>query len=391
MSFFFKNKEKDKFIFVLDIRSSSVGGAVFLMSENKAPKIVFTVREKIPLIEKVNLNKFLALTLKSLDNVLNKIHQQGFQYPKKIICSLSSPWYLSQTRIISYTKNTPFIFNNKLADDLIEKDIKLFESEYLKKYRYLNNGIKLLEFKNMKILLNGYPCEKPLNQKANDLQMTVYLSVAEKNTLDKFQKLINKYYSFEDIKFISFLRASFGVSRNIFVHDDSFLLVDIGGEITDISMVKKDVLRSSISFPLGKNFFIRGIKEKLNCSNEEAFSFFNLYQQKHLNNDMNNTLNTILIELKNKWINSFQESLASITNDISIPSIIFITIDEDWADFFIQIIKTEQFNQYSLTDSKFRIVFLGNQALHGIAFFDKNIYRDPFLTLIVIYINDFIR
>jgi cell division ATPase FtsA len=214
--------------------------------------------------------------------------------------------------------------------------------------------------------------------------------MGEEQVLEKIQESINKHFHNKDIKFSSFLMTSFAVARDMFVHEENFLLVDIGGEITDISMVKKNVLRSSISFPLGKNFFIRGIKEKLSCSLDEAKSFLSLYKDGHGSESVNERLTPVVLETKKEWLKKFQESLASITNDISIPSIVFVTVDEDLALFFIETIKTEQFNQYSLTDSKFKIVFLGNQALHGIVLFGDDTARDPFLILESIYINRFL-
>lgn len=389
MSIFSKTKEKEDLIFIFDIRSSGIGGAAFLMSKNKAPKIIFSIKEQIPIENVLDFKKFLSATTKVLDSVANKLSIKRLGSPKKIFCVLSSPWYFSQTRTILYKKESPFYLNNKLADSLIQKEVLLFEEEYFKKYKNLDNKLKLLEFKNMRILLNGYPTSEPLGKKTKDLEMTIYLSVAEEKVLNKFKQAVERHFNSKNLKFISFGKASFGVSRDVFVHEDSFLLVDVGGEITDILMIKKDVLRSSISFPFGKNSLIRSIKEKLNCSVDEAKSYFYLYKDQHLSGILNEKLNIIISELKNEWMKKFQESLASITNDISIPSIVFVTADEDLADFFIEIIKKEQFNQYSLTDSKFRVIFLGNQALHGIVLFGDNVLRDPFLILETIYINRF--
>ena len=35
--------------------------------------------------------------------------------------------------------------------------------------------------------------------------------------------------------------ASFTVARDMFMQQDNFLLVDIGGEVTDISMIKRKI------------------------------------------------------------------------------------------------------------------------------------------------------
>ncbi|KKQ46947.1 MAG: hypothetical protein US65_C0022G0012, partial [Candidatus Yanofskybacteria bacterium GW2011_GWC2_37_9] len=95
-------------------------------------------------------------------------------------------------------------------------------------------------------------------------------------------------------------------------------------------------------------------------------------------------------KLKMEWLGKFQESLANLSNDISIPSTIYIAVDKDVADFFCRIIETEQFNQYSLTESKFKVIFLSAEIFHNMATFDGNVIRDTFLIIDSIYICRFL-
>ena len=135
MGIFSGTREKNELVLVFDIGSSSVGGALFWAQKSGIPKIIFSAKEPIPLEENIDVDRFLLLTIKSLEAVLNKIHKAGLGAPEKIFCVLSSPWYISEARIINLKKNTPFIFTEKLADDLIQKEIKLFEEEHLIKYK----------------------------------------------------------------------------------------------------------------------------------------------------------------------------------------------------------------------------------------------------------------
>jgi hypothetical protein len=60
------------------------------------------------------------------------------------------------------------------------------------------------------------------------------------------------------------------------------------------------------------------------------------------------------------------------------------------AEFFSQIIKDEQFNQYALTESKFKIIFLDLQKFHNIAVFNDSSIKEPSLIIDSIYINRFL-
>src|SRR3989338_8887929 len=165
------SKEKEELVLVFDVGSSSVGGAFFVMKKSGIPKLIFSLREPIAFEEKINIDRFLLLTIKSLEIVASKICLKGIGAPSKVFCVLSSPWHVSQTRTVNLEKNIPFIFTPELASSLIDKEIKLFEDEHLAKYENGAGGIRSIELKNMKVMLNGYEAPNPVNQKAKMLSM----------------------------------------------------------------------------------------------------------------------------------------------------------------------------------------------------------------------------
>jgi cell division ATPase FtsA len=382
-------KKKDELVLVFDIGSASVGGAVFYAQKNGMPKIIYSTREIIPFEKEIDFDKFLSFTMKSLGIVAGRICLAGLGAPNKIFCVLLSPWSAFQTRTINFEKNTPFIFTAKLSDGLIKKEVKLFEEEYTIDVQN-KNGIRLIELKNMKITLNGYATSKPLGQKAKELEMTLFISMSSKQFLEKIEETVGRHFHCQNLKYTSFGLASFSVARDMFAHQDNFLLVDIGGEVTDMAMVKKDILCSSISFPIGQNYLTRKVASALNCTLDEAKSYISLYKDKHMLESIGRKFEPMIDELKADWLKKFQESLADLANNLSVPSTIFLTVDKNLEDFFSEIIKDEEFSQYNLAETKFKIVFFGTQTLHGLAVFGENTIRDPFLTLESIYINRFL-
>jgi len=390
MGIFPGSKGKDELVLVFNIESSSVGGALFWAQGSGIPKIIFSVQELIAVEDKIDIDRFLFLTLQSLEIVVKKIYKVGLGAPARIFCVLSSPWYVSQTRIINLKKNAPFIFTAKLADSLVQKEINLFEEEYLAKYINVGNSVRAIEIKNIKTILNGYETSKPLNQKARELEMVLFISLSGEQVLKNIEEAITRHYRFKQIQFSSFALASFTALRDMYSQQENFLLVDIGGEVTDIYMVKKNILHSSVSFPLGCNLLTRGIASSLGCTLDEADSLFSLFKDGHAEETLAKKLAPIISQLKTEWLKKFQESLSNLSNDISIPATIYMATDKDLADFFSETIKTEQFNQYTLTESKFKVVFLSTELLHGLAVFEENVIREPFLIIDSIYINRFL-
>ncbi|OGI65407.1 hypothetical protein A3A95_00970 [Candidatus Nomurabacteria bacterium RIFCSPLOWO2_01_FULL_39_18] len=390
MGIFTKAEKEGELVALFDIRSSSVGGALFRVQKSGIPKIILSFREPIIFKKTIDINRFVLSIIKPLNIIADKISTAGIGVPERIFCILSSPWFVSQTRIINLKKNTPFTVTTKLIDDLIKKEINIFEEEHLAKYTEKGNKIRLIELKNIKTMLNGYETANPLDQKSKELEITVFISMSPEQVLSKIEEAVKRYFHRGNIKFVSFALSSFAVVRDMFINQENFLLIDVGGEVTDISMIKKNVLRESISFPLGQNFIIRGVASALGSTLGEAESLISLLQDEHGDASTEKKLNPIIDKLKMEWLKKFQEALANISRDISIPATIFLSTEMGFADFFGKTIKTEQFNQYTLTESKFEITFLDTETLHGIATFDKSAIRDPFIIIDSVYINRFL-
>ncbi len=387
----FNSKKKYELSLVFDIRSSSVGGALIQAEETGVPKIIFSVREPIAEGEDVfNIDKFLFSMTQALDMVASRIWKSGLGVPKKIFCVLSSPWHVSQRRIISLKKDKPFVFSLKLADDLIKKEVLAFQETHLAQYAKTQQAVRLIELHNVKTKLNGYATHNLLDQKVEEVEMTLFISMSPEQVLSNIEDVIRKYFHFENIKYSSFTMSSFAVVHNLFINKANFLLIDVGGEVTDISMVKKNVLRESISFPMGRHFIIRELASLLSCSMSHAESYLSLYHLGHADTKTQKKLKPMIDKLQAEWLKNFQESLANLSKDISVPYTIYLSADEDFLQFFGEIIKAEQFNQYTLTESKFQIAYLNSETLHGVADFGKDTIRDPFLVIDSAYINHFL-
>ncbi|MDP9249301.1 MAG: hypothetical protein M3M85_02195 [bacterium] len=384
------SKKKEELVLSLHIGSGMVGGALVLLDSAGIPKIVFSVTESVAPEEKLNTQKFFLKTLKAVETVTDKIHKSGLGAPERIFCVLASPWYASQTRVIELKKNTPFIFTEKIADELIQKEIKIMSEEHVLEYGDAENAIRTIELKNIKTTLNGYETPEPLYKKTKELEMIIFISLSGEKILAKIEDAIRKSFQFESIKFSSFAMASFTVSRDLNPNQENFLLLDIGGEITEIFMVKKNVLRDSISYPLGRNFFIRSVALEFGCTVSEAESLISLFQSGHAEEKVAANIKSTMDKIRGEWLAKFQESLANLSSDISIPSLVHITGDSNFVDLFAATIKAEQFSQYTLAEAKFEINIIDTKLLHNLATFGEEATRDTFIILDSVYINRFL-
>ncbi len=389
MKFFKSTQTKDELLLVFDIRSSSVGGAIFSKSKSDAPKVLASFRAPIPVKENLSPERLLSLTVSALESVVENISKKGVGAPSRIFCVLSSPWHVSQTRVVTLAKNAPFVFTDKIADELTQKEIALVKAEYALRYQDSSSMLRPIELKNIKTKLSGYETSKPIGKMTTDVEMNIFISVSAEDVCKKIEAAIEKHYPVKEVKFSTFTMSAFAALRDMYHDRENFLLIYVGGEVTEITMVKKSILRESASYPLGTNYILRGIAANMNTTLPEAKSFLSLHKDGHAGESISQSLDPIIDQLKKDWLRKFQEALANLSNDISIPSSLYLMTETEVMEFFIDTIKGEQFNQYTLTESKFEIIPCTVETLHGGVFFTQGAEFDSYLALDVIYINRF--
>ncbi len=342
---------------------SSCADVSLLRSGGTEPKVIFSAREPIAREEKSDPERFLFLTLRALRAALEELFAKRLPAPEKIICLLSSPWNVSEIRKIRMSKNAPFTFTAKLADELLRREAAVFQEELEDGY----DGIRMepIELKTIKSSLNGYPTASPFGQRIRELELSILITLAPAEALEKLRNAIAGYFHNMELRFLSSSFASFSAARDLFP-EDSFLLVEAGGEITDLSLVKKGELAGILSFPLGANLLPRIAAGLTGSGLSGAVSSLSAHSRGQAERSLGSKLAKASSEASRKWLGEFERSLSEISADVALPSSVVLSADQEYADFFRDAIGEEQSHQYDWTESKFRTVFLRKDALRSL-------------------------
>ncbi len=391
MFLFSSSKDKDERILYFDIGSGTVGGALARVStvngKQGKPEVIYSTRVVIDFDEDMNMERFLARMIRSLNEVVVRISETHPGKIKKIYCFLRSPWYASQTRVISYEKNAAFTFNEKIASELITAELKAFERSELERYAGLKSPLQLLEKRTIQTKLNGYATANPFGKKTKSLELSLYLSMSPQVVLEKIQDTIGRYFNAFSIQFASFLFTSFVVARDTFIGEKNFLMVDIGSEITEVSLVKDEMLMQTVSFPLGRNSFIRGLAKELSKNVTEASSLFSLYMESKLTPEAEAEVKTALEDAELVWLDQFQNALVTISEETSLPSLLLLTTMLGVTEFFTKIIQKEKFSQYMVTDKQFKIIPISGATLKRFVNTKGGDAADPLFMIESIYLS----
>jgi cell division ATPase FtsA len=331
---------KNNEVIILDIGSASVAGTRVAIPTNQK-KIDFkdSIRHEADFKDRVSFKVFFEEIEKALRNILADLKKKNNHSADKIVCFLSSPFYLSKTKTIVYTESSPFTVDDKLINRLMVQEAEKFLISRKKIYPEITDDKNLLiENKIMAIRLNGYPITSVNNQSAFKLEIDGYLSLSSKAVINRLTEIIIQAGLSKKVTFHSFAFAGFSTLRDIDDDDDdTFVLLDISGELSDLVFSLKGVLLENLSFPLGKNYIIRKIADVFKTIPAEAKSLIKLYSAGQVNAQIEKRVSTALSEIKEEWNKTFRQGLLSLMDVGILPELIYlvgednsIRIFEDW-------------------------------------------------------------
>jgi cell division ATPase FtsA len=383
------SSQKPKIAVTFDIGSSSVGAAVFLLHPNQKPRMIYSERQDMVFQQELEYTRLVSSMVEKLTDISQKaLNAYGAPVGEKsIYCFLASPWYASQTRISKKTFKTPIKISKKLLQEMYKKEADAFRETEIGK---IGDDVEIFEIENIQTKLNGYETAEPFEKEASEVQIALYVGIAPSKIVDTVRDRVIKEFHHPVPEIRAFPFASFVVTRDFF-HEKNFLLLDISGEVTDVSVVRDNLLQETASFPFGKNFLLRRITSALHCSAEEALSHFRMSKAGLLEDKTQQKVLEVYGEMGKEWRSEFQKTLQSITPTTAfLPHNVFVATDEDVSTWFVENIQDEDLSQFYLSDQTFTVRHLNSKFLSAFCDTDNKVLRDPFLMLEGIFVARFL-
>ncbi|MBI2100264.1 MAG: hypothetical protein HYT48_02920 [Candidatus Vogelbacteria bacterium] len=338
---------------IIDIGSTSVGGALLNVSRQPRGKkvgktcveITKAARHSINFQEEIDIKRFLVGMDNALKQTVAELQANNQSAPSRIICFLSSPFHASQTRLINHAEPKPFTVTPRLVADLMLAELEKFS----------DSRHEIIENKIMQIKLNGYPTTAPYRKRASELSLANFVSVASHDTLERFQKIIIGGFHQSRIEWHSFAFTFFNILSEFLGQGHDFLLLDIGGEITELSLSWRSLLWNTASFPLGRNALVRQLARELGTTNDEAASSLQLYLERKQQPMAAGKVERALGMAKEKWLSAFRESLSRVVDGAFLPANIYLVGDLLILPLFKDWLTAESFDSFTISDKKLSV------------------------------------
>lgn len=379
----FTSSKKEKLIAIFDIGSDSIGGALveIPLRENSLPVILKSVRTEIASRADFNISIFLKDMISNLGKTASLLYDKKAGAPEEIVCVLASPWYLSETRIIKVSKDKPFVFTKRLSDELIEKEILSLNESYKRKYGDLKSIPKIIEQHIMAISLNGYPTSSPFGKKCSFFEMNMVISLVPELCLDQINDVLSKTFHHIPVSFSSFTFATYIAVRDRYITPDSYLLLDISGEITDVGIVTKGILKSVLSFPFGKKTFFKYMCTKLDIELRDAKELFKLYSEGNLSLEFKEKVVPLFESIENSWGEAFTECINTLPRTLILPGTIFLTADNDIKKWFTNALSKDKHLKSKASELKSNVITLDGPEFLNMCDVKGGGACDPFLMI----------
>lgn len=377
---FSKPKNKEKVIAIFDIGSGSIGGAIVRIpnTDKGMPTIIKSVRTDIAFHDELDFNLFLKDMLEALKNTSKLLYDAKLGAPDEIVCVLASPWYLSETRVVKMSREHSFAFTSSIADEMLQKEIASLNALYEKKYSGAKSSPEVIEHHVMGVSLNGYLVDEPIGMRSRSVEMHMVISMSPKLCLDKIRETISSTFHHIPVTFSSFSVCSYLAVREKYVTPDSYLLLDIGGEVTDVAIITRGILKASLSFPFGKRTFFKYICTKLEIEQRDAVELFNLYSAGTLSDRKKKKVEPLFQSIENSWGEAFRGCVGTLPHTLKLPGTIFLTADSDIREWFKNVVCNEPFIQSMVSEHKCTVITLeGPEFLNMCSVKDGTC--DPFL------------
>ncbi|HVU06220.1 MAG TPA: hypothetical protein VHE10_00250 [Candidatus Paceibacterota bacterium] len=384
---------------VFHIGTASVGAGLVRFEHGKTPHVVYTLREPIPYRGDVDPERFMNEMLDALKLVNERLSKEGLAHLKftelgglasarrirHVVYVFSSPWTVTETKVVTLRESEPFALTKEQVDKVVATHEKMFETEMVGDNENALKGLKVIEHKVIDIRLNGYQVSDPYGKKAHSADISFLTSLIPASLYQKVNEVSVKAYHPKDTKAFSFALSSFSVIRDAFHEESDFMFLDIGGEISDVTIVQNGLISETASFPLGRHFIIRRIRKALGGSAAEATSLVRLVEEGRADKSVEGKLRPIMETAGDEWMKGFRDVLEKASSGASLPTKIFVVINNDLVQFFMRALRSEKVSEFGIGEAPFFVTLVNHDKLKPLVTFGKRADKDPFMAIIAAF------
>ncbi|MDB5265919.1 MAG: hypothetical protein JWM39_632 [Parcubacteria group bacterium] len=336
---------------LIDVGSASVGGAYVHFKSGQLPTIYYNARINLEQREGEELQTGMLRTLTELTDLLVKegapsVHRElGNAHADSIIVSIAAPWQDTRVRVETIQSVRPFTFTKKLLNDTVAKTTHVPEDR-------IDSGESVIA-----TILNGYEIPNPFGKQVKRAELVILSSTLLKSITEAVEKTLRKAFHTHEISFTGFAPVSYRVFRDLYPHENDYLILDIRGERTDLAFIQTGLLRDVGSIPNGTRALLAiGRKASDITEPPPVLPMGSGLGASYLNPSRNERFSARVEAAEEGWINDLSGLLKDFSTRHALPRTLFLLADDDVRGFLVRTLDTPSLHTLWLSDEPLRIV-----------------------------------
>ncbi len=305
----------------IDIRSGSVGAAVASPGEKEGTHDVsISTRRNLPILAAFKGERLLSAMLGELRELLKEVRSSNPGSFSKVHVTIASPWFYSETKTIRHTSET----DSKCDKEWIRKMVEAETSEFMAR-NFSDRSPEIVEKVIMRVSLNGYETRRPFGKLAKEQVFTLYASAVETQTVSSIRKALADALGSHRIELHTMPLSALPAAASVVSPDtSSYVVLDIGGEVSEFFLVRDRLISDSFSIPIGAHGVLRDMATELKSSTEEARAVYAAYQEGELDEAIRKRVEHSLGLTEVKWRTYAKSILEKISARAIIPPLVVL-------------------------------------------------------------------
>lgn len=390
----FNSRDKDTRALIVDIGSGSVGASIVDLVHDDRPVVHRTARTEMRLREDIHFKDFYLAMLEALRTTLELLKKGDANKTvpigsvKHVHLTFASPWYSAEARTIQYRQKTSFRFSRSFLKKLLAEDLEHFRAEFdAHKQVEDDDTLLLLDQAVIDVRLNGYSTEQIEADSVHEAEATVFVSLMSEKVRDAVKKVVGEVCGTSRYTLQSFPMVLYTAVRDMMVIGDDFVLVDIGGEVTDIVFVHDSVPERTYSIPLGHNTIVRHVAGVLGTSLLQGRSALDMLAKGTLDTEAAEHMKVAIGEVMAKFRGALGEIVSEQAREFMLPERVFLTIDTAPVEWLYAHLGSRTLGRMTIDSYTTQPIMLTDTLLAGYVEHIRGIRRDTFLSLEAIFLQ----
>lgn len=300
---------------VIDIGTAAVSAGIVETPPHHLP--VLSRVEQVPLGSGSETSKD-TLVGRLEEAVKTLLEKYVKEHTTRVRVVVAAPWHTARIKTIvqSIEKQTT------ISEKTVTKSLERYRAEAPPA-----SGNVDAEALAVQVKVNGYNTALVHPVVGSTLEINYYESELNASIAQKISGLVERAFPHASITFHTFPLVASVALRSL-SEETSFVVVDVAGEMTEVSVMYEDALHHLSSFPTGYYTLARAVAEK-EGSVSDSLSRFSLYARNELAPGDQEVVQKKITTAFEGWGVDFKEALEHASDSVPLPKTLFLLSDRD--------------------------------------------------------------